>query len=132
MHAMCDDAVTLLSKLIRVNSINYGSGKGDERAIAVLVKDILEAEGIEVSEILESAPGRSNIVARLRGDGSLGGALLINAHLDTVPAPLDGKGWKEVPQTTNCNRFCNSFCMQEGWSYHPLSGEVALDMCAVE
>ncbi len=44
--------------------------------------------------MLESAPGRGNVVARLRGSGSEG-ALLLMSHLDVVPA--DPKEWEHPP-----------------------------------
>src|SRR5262249_58276930 len=54
--------------------------------------------------LLESAPGRANVVARIGGAGvgaeAESGALLLHGHLDVVPAdPAD-------------------------WSVHPFSGEI--------
>ena len=50
---------------------------------------------------MEQKPGRGNVIARIRGDGSLGkGPVLLSAHLDVVEAPKDDwveKGWKHGP-----------------------------------
>jgi acetylornithine deacetylase/succinyl-diaminopimelate desuccinylase-like protein len=44
--------------------------------------------------VLQSAPSRGNVVARLPGDGSAG-ALLLMSHLDVVPA--DPQEWDHAP-----------------------------------
>ena len=46
------------------------------------------------SETAESAPGRANLVARLRGDGSLGG-IVLHHHIDVVYA--DRRYWTVDP-----------------------------------
>lgn len=43
---------------------------------------LVRREGIP-SEAVESAPGRANLVARLSGDGSLGG-IVLHHHIDVV------------------------------------------------
>nr|BFE59474.1 ArgE/DapE family deacylase [Dactylosporangium thailandense] len=58
-------------------------GIDDEGPCAELVADTLRAAGIEV-DLPEIAPGRPNVVARLRGTGD-GPALMLNGHLDTTP-----------------------------------------------
>ena len=54
---------------------------------------MLAAEGI-ASEKAESAPGRGNVVARLPGDGSLGG-IVLHHHIDVVYA--DRRYWSVDP-----------------------------------
>jgi acetylornithine deacetylase/succinyl-diaminopimelate desuccinylase-like protein len=88
--ALEDEAVTLLSGYIQVDSTNP---PGNEIKAAQFFKAIFDREGIE-SRIIESAPGRGNIYARLRGDGSKKAVMLLN-HMDVVPA--DAKLWKEPP-----------------------------------
>ncbi len=85
-----EEAVALLSRYIQVNTTNP---PGNEIQAAQFFKEIFDREGIE-ARIIESAPGRGNIYARLRGDGSKKGIVLLN-HLDVVPA--DAKLWKEPP-----------------------------------
>ncbi|MFM1788700.1 MAG: hypothetical protein RLZZ12_49 [Actinomycetota bacterium] len=79
------DVVTLCQELIRIPSVNYGDGKGDEAAVAKFVATKLEEVGIP-ARILESAPNRTSVVANLEGtDSSLPG-LVVHGHLDVVPA----------------------------------------------
>jgi acetylornithine deacetylase/succinyl-diaminopimelate desuccinylase-like protein len=85
-----DDAVTLLSRYIQVDTTNP---PGNEIKAAQFLKEIFDREGIE-ARIIESAPGRGNIFARLRGNGSKRAIVLLN-HMDVVPA--DPKQWKEPP-----------------------------------
>lgn len=82
-----EETVNILSRLIRVETVNP---PGNEMSAIQVVKDILEAEGIgdDVYKILESAPGRANLVARLRGDGSER-PLLLTGHVDVVPVEPD-------------------------------------------
>ncbi len=88
--ALEDEAVTLLSRYIRIDTTNP---PGNEIKAAEFFKDIFQRAGIEV-RIIESAPGRGNVYARLPGDGSKKALVLLN-HMDVVPA--DAKLWKEPP-----------------------------------
>lgn len=71
---------TLLAELIAVDSSNP---PGNETAAAQVAARWLQEAGIE-AETLESAPGRGNLLARLKGSGG-GRPILVLAHLDTVP-----------------------------------------------
>jgi len=84
------ESVSLLSRYIQVDTTNP---PGNEIKAARFLKAIFDRDGIEV-RIIESAPGRGNIFARLRGDGSKKAIALLN-HMDVVPA--DPKLWKELP-----------------------------------
>jgi acetylornithine deacetylase/succinyl-diaminopimelate desuccinylase-like protein len=72
-----------LADLIKINTSNP---PGNEQLAALYIAGILRKEGI-TPEVLDLAPGRSAVVARLRSaavaDPSK--ALLLVAHLDTVP-----------------------------------------------
>ncbi|KFE66047.1 M20/M25/M40 family metallo-hydrolase [Hyalangium minutum] len=72
---------TLLAELVAVDTSNP---PGNETAAAQVAAKWLREAGIEV-EILEPAPGRGNLLARLKGTGG-GRPILVLAHLDTVPA----------------------------------------------
>lgn len=87
-----DEALDLLRDLVRLRQVNPGDGSGSEIAAARLLGERLGAEGIDCT-LLESAPGRGNLVARIRGDGSGAGPLLLSAHLDVVPADEEGWTW---------------------------------------
>jgi acetylornithine deacetylase/succinyl-diaminopimelate desuccinylase-like protein len=90
MTEIADKAVEFLRDLIRFDTTNP---PGNELPAAQYVADALRQEGIK-PVVLESAPKRGNVVARLRGDGSAG-ALLLMSHLDVVPA--DPQEWDHPP-----------------------------------
>ena len=79
------DVVTLCQELIRIPSVNFGEGKGDEKAAAEYVVSKLAEVGID-SKIYESAPNRASVVARLEGTDSSRPGLVVNGHIDVVPA----------------------------------------------
>jgi acetylornithine deacetylase/succinyl-diaminopimelate desuccinylase-like protein len=80
-----EDVVTLCQELIRIPSVNFGEGKGDEKAAAEYVAAKLAEVGI-TSKFYESAPNRVSVVARIEGTDQSRPGLLINGHLDVVPA----------------------------------------------
>jgi acetylornithine deacetylase/succinyl-diaminopimelate desuccinylase-like protein len=84
-----DEAVGLLQQLLRLNTVNP---PGNETLAAELLRDYLEANGVEV-ELLARTPERANLVARLRG-GS-GPSLCLLSHTDTVVA--DPREWSRNP-----------------------------------
>src|SRR5690348_18502855 len=103
------DAARFAADLIRIDKTNRGGGDARERPAAEYVAARLAEAGLE-PVLLESAPGRANVVARIGGAGvgadgaGVGadgaGALLLHGHLDVVPAdPAD-------------------------WSVHPFCGEI--------
>ncbi|MCX4832870.1 M20/M25/M40 family metallo-hydrolase [Streptomyces sp. NBC_01016] len=85
------EVVELCAELIRFDTSNPTS---DERACARWVEDKLTEVGIE-SEFVESAPGRSSVIARIEGTDRTRGALLVHGHLDVVPA--DATEWQVPP-----------------------------------
>jgi len=89
-HALGEEAATLLSDLIRVDTTNPPGG---ETAAANLLARKFRAEGIE-TEVMESAPGRGNLYARLPGQGGARPLILLS-HLDVVPA--DPRDWRIAP-----------------------------------
>lgn len=89
-----DDCIDILQNLIRIPSVNHGEGKGDEEAVAHYVVAKLKEVGIE-SEIIETAPKRLNVVARIPGADTTRPGLVVHGHLDVVPA--DAKDWEEDP-----------------------------------
>ena len=74
-----------LRDLIRIPTVNP---PGDEILAARHVASILAETGIP-STVVEPFPGRGSIAARLHGDGTGGGPLLLLGHLDVVPAPAE-------------------------------------------
>ena len=80
-----EDVVKLCQELIQIPSVNFGEGKGDEKAAAEYVAAKMKEVGI-ASKIYESAPNRCSVVARIEGRDKSKPGLVVNGHLDVVPA----------------------------------------------
>ena len=93
-----EETVKNLVRLIQTETINP---PGNELPAILIVKDILEGVGFpqEAIKIVESAPNRANLIARLKGDGTER-PLLLSGHVDVVPVE------------------------RERWSHNPFGGEV--------
>ena len=83
-------AVKTLQSYVRINTSNP---PGDVTAAADFLAGILENEGIPVKRF-QSAPGRTIIMARLKGSGPAKPLMLLH-HMDVVPA--DASRWKRDP-----------------------------------
>lgn len=80
------EALDICRDLIRMDTSNYGDDSGPgERKAAEHVAALLDEVGIE-SELVESTPGRTSLVARWGNQNSDRGGLLVHGHLDVVPA----------------------------------------------
>ncbi|MCF8521464.1 MAG: M20/M25/M40 family metallo-hydrolase [Candidatus Planktophila sp.] len=88
------ETVRICQDLIRIPSVNYGDGKGDEKDIAHYVVASLAEVGIE-SKIYESAPGRCNVIANIAGADESRPGLVLHGHLDVVPA--NAEDWSVDP-----------------------------------
>ena len=106
-----EETVSNLSRLIQAETVNP---PGNELPAIMIIKEILENAGFpqEAFTIVESAPSRVNLVARLRGDGSQR-PFLLSGHVDVVPVERDH--WSHDP-------FCGEEIKGEVW------GRGALDM----
>jgi len=82
---LVDETIRICRELIQIPSVNYGDGQGDEKEVANHVVKLLGEVGI-VSKIYESAPGRCNVIARIKGSDSDLPGLVVHGHLDVVPA----------------------------------------------
>ncbi|MCX6452817.1 MAG: M20/M25/M40 family metallo-hydrolase [Actinobacteria bacterium] len=87
-----NETVAILQDLIRIPSENFGD-RGDEQEVARYIHSCLTEVGIE-SELIESAPGRTNVAARIKGASDRPG-LVLHGHIDVVPA--DAKDWSVDP-----------------------------------
>ncbi|HXA20270.1 MAG TPA: M20/M25/M40 family metallo-hydrolase [Thermoanaerobaculia bacterium] len=83
-------AVVLLQQYVRIDTSNP---PGNELLGARFLAAILAKDGIR-AEIIESAPGRASVYARIAGKQHVGSLLLLN-HIDVVPAPKTG--WTRPP-----------------------------------
>ena len=75
------EAVDWLGRLLRFDTTNP---PGNELPLVRDIAGALTGEGL-APRVLESAPGRGNLVVRLEGDGSERPLLLLS-HIDVVPA----------------------------------------------
>lgn len=92
-----DDAVTLTSELIRIDTTNTGDPETlvGEREAAEYVAGKLSDVGYEITYVESGGKNRHNVVVRLPGADRERGALLIHGHLDVVPA--DPSEWSVHP-----------------------------------
>ncbi len=88
------EVVKICQELIRIPSINYGEGKGNEKAVAEYIVASLREVGIS-SQIYESAPNRCNVIARLEGRDRSRPGLVVHGHIDVVPA--NAQDWSVDP-----------------------------------
>jgi acetylornithine deacetylase/succinyl-diaminopimelate desuccinylase-like protein len=84
------EATRRLAEYVRIDTTNP---PGNEIRGVDWFKQILQAEGIPY-ETAEGAPGRGNIVARLKGTGKEP-ALILLSHIDVVP--VERKFWTVDP-----------------------------------
>lgn len=85
-----DEALDVLRQLIRIDTTNP---PGNEEAAAQCIESYLKKEGIS-SELFLAAPGRANLLARIKGRKP-GEPIILLSHTDVVPA--QEKGWTEDP-----------------------------------
>ncbi len=95
VDAQRDEIVELEQALVRIPSVNSGfMPTGDETPVCEYIRDWLAEDGI-ASEILESAPNRGNIIARMEGRSGEAG-LMFMSHTDVVPVEEEEK-WRFPP-----------------------------------
>jgi acetylornithine deacetylase/succinyl-diaminopimelate desuccinylase-like protein len=80
-----EEVVKICQDLIRIPSVNFGEGKGDEKAVAEYVVASLAEVGIDAT-IYESAPNRCNVIATIEGSDTARPGLVVHGHIDVVPA----------------------------------------------
>jgi acetylornithine deacetylase/succinyl-diaminopimelate desuccinylase-like protein len=89
-----EEAARFAADLIRIDTSNRGGGDAWERPAAEYVAARLAEAGLTPA-LLESAPGRANVVARVSGTSPGYSALLVHGHLDVVPA--ESSAWSVPP-----------------------------------
>ena len=109
VNAVKDDMFAFASRLVRTPSL-----PGEEAAVQALVKDKLDALGLETATVsttraeVETHPAscddgipverRVNVVGRWKGtgEGGSGRSIILNGHVDVVP-PGDETLWTDSP-----------------------------------
>jgi acetylornithine deacetylase/succinyl-diaminopimelate desuccinylase-like protein len=117
--ALSDELTELLQRLIRLDTTNP---PGNETLAAELLRDYLEAAGVECS-LYARVPERANLVARIPGRGD-GPSLALLSHTDVVLA--DAGEWERDP-------FGGELVGDEVWGRGALDmkGEVAASAVAL-
>ncbi|MFF4241658.1 M20/M25/M40 family metallo-hydrolase [Actinomadura geliboluensis] len=89
------EAGRICADLIRFDTTNRGEGVArPERPAAEHVAALLDEVGVE-ARVVESAPGRASVLARVPGTDPSHPAFLVHGHLDVVPA--DAADWTVPP-----------------------------------
>lgn len=89
------DTVTLLRAMIREACENDGSeGSGQEIRNVRHLQEFFKDAPLEM-RVIESAPGRASLIARVRGTDPSAPTLALLGHLDVVP--VDPDGWTRNP-----------------------------------
>ena len=82
--------VELLQQYVRFDTSNP---PGNEKPAAEWLAGILRRDGVQ-AEVIESAPNRASVYARIKGKQQGTGLLLLH-HIDVMPATAEG--WKRPP-----------------------------------
>ncbi len=101
--SICNEATELFRDLLRIDTTNSPEHPGNEIEAARYLEERFAREGLD-STVLESAPGRGNIISRIKGDGSGGAPILLSAHLDVVPA--EAEHWLHPPFAAEIHDGC--------------------------
>jgi acetylornithine deacetylase/succinyl-diaminopimelate desuccinylase-like protein len=88
---LADDATMHLQALLRFNTSNP---PGNETPAVEYVAGVCREAGIE-AEVVESAPGRGNAVARIRAANPVARPLMLMGHVDVVGVEADK--WERDP-----------------------------------
>jgi acetylornithine deacetylase/succinyl-diaminopimelate desuccinylase-like protein len=140
--AQGSDAVALLQRLLRINTVNP---PGNEEPAQELLAETLTEAGFEC-QFLAAEPGRPNLVARLRGE-SPGRTLCLLGHVDTVPADpsewsfdpwsgdvvggeIRGRGAQDMKDQVAAEAAAAAALGREGW--RPSSGDLLVVATADE
>src|SRR4030042_3569050 len=84
------EATHYLQEYLRIDTVNP---PGNEVEGARFFKNIFDEESIP-TRIFEPSPGRGNLLATMKGDGTKRPLLLLN-HIDVVP--VEKTGWEADP-----------------------------------
>ena len=83
-----EECISICQEMIRIPSVNFGEGVGDERAMADYVAAKLTEVGV-ASELIVTGENRVNVVAKIPGRDSSRPGLVVHGHLDVVPVNAD-------------------------------------------
>ncbi|MEW6273081.1 MAG: M20/M25/M40 family metallo-hydrolase [Thermodesulfobacteriota bacterium] len=116
---LLDATVAHLQRLIRFVTVNP---PGNEAPAVAYVADVLRREGLE-PVVLESAPGRANLVCRITGHERQG-PLLLASHVDVVE--VERASWRRDPFG---GEIADGFVWGRGAI--DMKGKLAMDLAAM-
>ena len=94
LNLLEEDCIKMCRELIRIPSVNFGEGRGDEKAVADYVAAKLAEVGI-ASELIVTGENRVNVVAKIEGSNQSRPGLVLHGHLDVVP--VNAADWSVDP-----------------------------------
>ncbi|HEY8516833.1 MAG TPA: M20/M25/M40 family metallo-hydrolase [Candidatus Binatia bacterium] len=118
-ESLLDATVAHLQRLIRFETVNP---PGNEAPAVAYVADVLRREGLE-PVVLESAPGRANLVCRIVGNGHQG-PLMLASHIDVVE--VERASWRRDPFGGEIAEGCIW-----GRGAVDMKGKLAMDLAAM-
>jgi acetylornithine deacetylase/succinyl-diaminopimelate desuccinylase-like protein len=118
--SLTNEAITLLQGLLRLDT---QTPPGNERLAADWIAAILDTEGIRY-EIVESAPGRATIAARLTATNPTGRPVMMMGHTDVVT--VEPEKWDRDPF---CGDIVDDFVYGRGAL--DMKGQVAAELAVL-
>lgn len=91
-QSLRDSAIHHLQQLLRLNTM---TPPGNEKIAADYIADVLRSAGIDNVQVLESAPNRANVVARIEAKNPTGRPILLMGHTDVVT--VEPERWEHDP-----------------------------------
>ncbi|HEV7951588.1 MAG TPA: M20/M25/M40 family metallo-hydrolase, partial [Glaciihabitans sp.] len=94
--ALGDETAALLQQLIRQACVNDGTPtSGQEMRNVAVLEEFFAGTALDY-EVVEPAPGRGNLIARIRGTNPDAPSVALVGHLDVVPA-TEPELWQHNP-----------------------------------
>lgn len=91
-RALRESAIHHLQELLRLNTM---TPPGNEKIAADYIADVIRNAGIDNVQVLESAPNRANVVARIEAANPAGRPILLMGHTDVVT--VERERWDHDP-----------------------------------
>src|SRR5665811_2405807 len=91
-QSLRESAIHHLQALLRLNTM---TPPGNEKIAADYIAGVIREAGIGNVQVLESAPGRANVVARLEAQNPTGRPILLMGHTDVVT--VEREKWDHDP-----------------------------------